>query len=40
MRGEVLKMNVLDINKNQYNLKVNCLETRTTLILDRYALCQ
>ena len=33
MRGEVLKMNELDINKHWCKLKVKCLEPRTTLIL-------
>jgi hypothetical protein len=34
MRGEVLKMNELTLNKYLYNLKVKCLETRITLILN------
>jgi hypothetical protein len=36
MRGEVLKMNELVINIHQCKLKVKCLETRTTLILNRW----
>lgn len=39
MRGDMLKMNELDINKHRCKLKVKCLETRTTLILVRCASC-